>query len=160
VALGGEYGVQVCYQTHSGPCLGSNCAGLAALLDGLDPRFAGAYPDLGHLALDGEDLAMGLAMIADWLSAIGIKDAYHAPQPPGSEPPFAPRFVPVGQGSVDWRRAIAVLRRVDFKGPLTVHTEYGFDEPIIRRVGYADRPPDALEEYARQDAAYLRRVME
>jgi sugar phosphate isomerase/epimerase len=157
--LAGEYGVQVVYQTHSGPCLGSNCAGLLALLEGFDPRHLGAYPDLGHLALDGEDLAMGLAMIADWLSVVAIKDAYHAPQPPGSEPPFAARFVPVGRGSVDWRRAIGVLRGLGFTGPLTVHTEYNFDEAIIRRVGYAEESPAALEEYARQDAAYLRRVI-
>jgi sugar phosphate isomerase/epimerase len=158
-ALAQEHGVQVCYQTHSGPCLGSNCAGLLALLDGLDPRHVGAYPDLGHLALDGEDLAMGLAMIADWLSVVAIKDAYHAPQPPGSEPPFAPRFVPVGSGSVNWRRALDLLRRLAFTGPLTVHTEYNFDEAIIRRVGYAEESPAALEVYAAQDAAYLRRLM-
>jgi sugar phosphate isomerase/epimerase len=159
VKLAAETGVQVCYQTHSGPVLGSNCAGLAMLLEGFDAQHAGAYPDLGHLALDGEDVAMGLAMIQGWLSVVGIKDAAHMPRPPGSEPPFVPRFVPVGQGSVDWRRALRALRRLGFDGPLTVHTEYGFDEPIIRDVGYADETPTSLEQHARADAAYLRRVL-
>jgi sugar phosphate isomerase/epimerase len=157
--LAREHGVQVVYQTHSGPCLGSNCAGLAALLAGFDVEEVGAYPDFGHLALDGEDLAMGLAMIQGWLSIVGIKDACHAPQPPGSEPPFVPRFVPVGKGCVNWRRAFAVLRRLGFDGPLSVHTEYGFDEAIIRNVGYADETPGSLEQYAREDAAYLRRAL-
>jgi sugar phosphate isomerase/epimerase len=164
-ALGGfadraaDSGVQVVYQTHSGPCIGSNCAGLAMLLAGFDPVQVGAYPDFGHMALDGEDVAMGLAMIRDWLSVVGIKDAVYTPQPPGSEPPFTPRFVPVGKGIVHWRRAFEVLRKFGFDGPLSVHTEYGFDEAIIRNVGYADETPGSLEEYARADAASLRRVL-
>ena len=39
-----------------------------------------------------------------------------------------------------------------------MHTEYEFDESIIRRVGFADAKPPNLEEWARADAAYLRRV--
>ena len=37
-------------------------------------------------------------------------------------------------------------------------TEYDFDESIIRQVGYADTTPPHLEEWARADAAYLRKV--
>src|SRR5207249_2387460 len=69
--LAREHGVQVVCQTHSGPYLGSNCAGLLSLVDDFNTHFVGAYPDLGHLALDGEDVAMGLAMIAPWLSVVG-----------------------------------------------------------------------------------------
>lgn len=156
--LAAKHGVQVVYQTHSGPCLGSNCAGLAALLQGFDATSVGAYPDLGHLALDGEDVVMGLAMIAGWLSVVGIKDAAYVPRP-GSEPPFVPQFVPAGRGTVHWKRALDALRRLGFDGPLSVHTEYGFDEAIIRNVGYADETPGSLEQYAREDAAYLRRVL-
>jgi sugar phosphate isomerase/epimerase len=157
--LAEKHGVQVVYQTHSGPCIGSNCAGLAALLQGFDVSDVGAYPDFGHMALDGEDVVMGLAMIVGWLSVVGIKDAIHAPRPPGSEPPFGPRFVPAGKGSVHWKRALGALRRLGFDGPLSVHTEYGFDEAIIRNVGYADETPGSLEQYAREDAAYLHRVL-
>ena len=50
------------------PVLDQNCAGLMHLIKGFDPQHIGAYPDPGHLALDGEDWAMGLAMIGDYLS--------------------------------------------------------------------------------------------
>jgi sugar phosphate isomerase/epimerase len=153
-----KYGVQTVYQVHSGPVLGSNCAGLMHLLQGFDPRRLGAYPDLGHMALDGEDYPMGLAMVREYLSIVGVKDAYHAPQPAGSEPPFVPRFLRLGKGAVNWRRALGALKTLGFDGAFSVHTEYEFDESIIRQVGYADATPPNLEEWARADAAYLRRM--
>jgi sugar phosphate isomerase/epimerase len=156
--VGERHGVRTVYQVHSGPVLGSNCAGLMHLLRGLDPRWVGGYPDLGHMVLDGEDYPMGLAMVRDYLSMVAVKDAYHAPQPAGSEPPFVPRFVRLGCGAVNWRRALGALKGLGFDGAVSVHTEYDFDEAIIRQVGYADSMPPHLEEWARADAAFLRRV--
>ena len=156
--LGERHGVQTVYQVHSGPVLGSNCAGLMHLLRDLDPRWVGAYPDLGHMVLDGEDYPMGLAMVRDYLSLVAVKDAYHAPQPAGSEPPFVPKFVRLGLGAVNWRRALGALQALGFDGAFSVHTEYEFDESIIRQVGYADETPPHLEEWARADAAHLKRV--
>lgn len=153
-----KHGVQTVYQVHSGPVLGSNCAGLMHLLRGLDPRRVGAYPDLGHMVLDGEDYPMGLAMVREYLSIVAVKDAYHAPQPPGSQPPYVPRFVKLGDGAVNWRRALSALKALGYDGVFSVHTEYDFDESIIRQVGYADRTPPNLEEWARADAAFLRRM--
>ena len=157
-SIGERHGVQTVYQVHSGPVLGSNCAGLMHLLRGLDPRRVGAYPDLGHMVLDGEDYPMGLAMVRDYLSIVAVKDAYHAPQPAGSEPPFVPRFVSLGRGAVNWRRALGALQALGFDGAFSVHTEYEFDEAIIRQVGYADATPPRLEEWARADATFLRKV--
>lgn len=156
--VGEQHGVQTVYQVHSGPVLGSNCAGLMHLLRGMDARWVGAYPDLGHMVLDGEDYPMGLAMVRDYLSIVAVKDAYHAPQPVGGEPPFVPRFVKLGSGAVNWRRALGALKAQGFDGAFSVHTEYDFDEAIIRQVGFADRTPPHLEEWARADAAYLRKV--
>jgi sugar phosphate isomerase/epimerase len=157
-AFSEKYGVQTCYQIHSGPCIGSNCAGLMHLIKGFDPQHIGAYPDPGHLALDGEDWAMGLAMIGDYLSIIGIKDALYLPQPDHT-PPYIPCFVKVGDGCVDWERYLGLLCKSGFEGPLTVHTEYRFDESIIRQVGYAETTPPNLEQWAKEDAVYLRNML-
>ena len=158
-ALSARYGVKTCYHTHSGSCIGSNCAGIMHLVRGMDPQLVGIYPDFGHMALDGEDLAMGLAMIRDYLALAGIKDSFHAPQPEGSEPPYAPMFTMLGGGSVNWRKVLELLAGMDYAGPLVVHTEYKFGEGIIRQVGYADEKPDSLESLVRQDAAYLRSLL-
>jgi len=150
-ALGEKYGVQTCYQIHSGPCIGSNCAGLMHLIKGFDPKLMGAYPDLGHLVLDGEDIEMGLSMIYDYLSIVGIKDAMYVRQSDNRTPRYVPSFVKVGDGCVNWQLALSALKKLGFDGPLSVHTEYSFDESIIRQVGYAEVSPPNLEKYAKED---------
>ena len=70
-----------------------------------------------------------------------------------------PSFVNVGAGCVDWHRCLPLLQQMEFDGPLSVHTEYQFDESIIRQVGYAETSPPNLDQWARQDAAYLRQVL-
>lgn len=158
--LSQETGVQTCYQVHSGPNLGSNCAGLMHLIRGFDARLVGAYPDVGHMALDGEDWDMGFSMVASHLSIIGAKDAHHAPRRAGELPRYTPKFVKLGDGSIDWDRCVGALRRVGFDGPFSVHTEYDFDESVIRQVGYADSTPPNLEQWAAEDAAFLKRALD
>jgi sugar phosphate isomerase/epimerase len=158
-ALSEKYGVKTCYQIHSGPCIGSNCAGLMHLIKGFDPKLVGAYPDLGHLLLDGEDIEMGLSMIRDYISVVGIKDAEYVRQPEGITPNYTPSFVKAGDGGVNWPLALNTLKKLDFDGPLAVHTEYSFDESIIRRVGYADVSPPNLEENAKEDVIFLRNIL-
>ena len=57
VKLSERYGVQTCYQIHSGAYIGSNCAGL-------------------------------MHLIRDYLSIVGIKDAFYALRAParGEQP--------------------------------------------------------------------------
>ena len=116
--LSRQYRVLTCCHTHSGPCIGSNCAGVAQLVRDFDPALVGAYPDFGHMALDGEDLAMGLAMIVERLAVVGIKDGFHAPQDKGKEPAHVPMLTHVGGGSVDWRRALGLLVQMGYNGAL------------------------------------------
>ena len=156
--LSETFGVQTCYQVHSGSILGSNCAGVMHLIRGFDPKFIGAYPDIGHMALDGEDWDMGFAMLGNHLSVIGAKDAYHAPQPKRSTPPYLPKFVKLGDGSVDWARCMQAIVALGFDGPISVHTEYDFDETVIRKVGYAESAPPNLYKWAKEDVRFLKNM--
>ena len=70
-ALSERHGVKTACHTHSGRCLGSNCAGLMHLVQGFDATHVGAYPDVGHMALDGEDVGMGLAMVQKYVDYAG-----------------------------------------------------------------------------------------
>ena len=146
VQLSEKHGVKTCYHTHSGQCIGSNCAGLMHLIRGFDPACLGAYPDFGHMALDGEDIAMGLSMLRDHLCIVGIKDGFLAHRP-GVDPPYEPKLAKVGEGSVHWHTAARTLNDMGFTGPWSVHTEYGIEAGT-----------SALERMAREDATYLRRV--
>ena len=156
-------GVQTLYHTHSGQCLGSNCAGMRHLLQDNDPRQVGAYVDLGHLAINGEDVQIGLAMLRDRLSAIGGKDARHFPdERPDRRARFADGFVLLGQGAAEWPEAITLLKAWGFSGPITVHTEYTTDQEVIGTVGAGEYTPEAIALRARgevEDLAYLRGLL-
>ena len=156
-------GVQTMYHTHSGQCLGSNCAGMRHLLQDNDPRQVGAYVDLGHLAINGEDVQIGLAMLRDRLSAIGGKDARHFPdERPDRRARFADGFVLLGQGAAEWPEAIALLKAWGFSGPITIHTEYTTDQEVIGTVGAGEYTPEAIALRARgevEDLAYLRGLL-
>lgn len=143
--LSEKHGVKTCYHTHSGQCLGSNCAGLMHLIRGFAPELVGAYADFGHMALDGEDIAMGLSMVREYLCAVGIKDGFHSYRP-GTRPPYEHQFAKLGEGSVHWRTAVRTLGEIGFNGPWSVHTEYGVEGAI------------EIAEIARQDALYLKRL--
>ena len=157
-------GVQTLYHTHSGRCLGSNCAGLRHLLDGYEPAHIGAYVDLGHLALNGEDVQMGLPMLRDRLSVVGAKDAHHIrDHRPQSRAAFADKFVLLGHGAAEWPEAIALLKSWNFSGPLTIHTEYTMDQDVIATVGAGEYSEEARALRARgevEDLAYLRNLIE
>ena len=125
-ALSRRYQVQTCYQAHSGPCLGSNISGLMYLLKEFDPQEVGAYPDLGHLELDGEDWPMGLSMMGNYLTVVGLKDVCYSQRLENSSSICLPSFVKVGAGIVDWENRLADLHKSNFNGPLTVPTEYQY----------------------------------
>lgn len=138
-ALARETGVQAMVHSHGGLCLGSTCAGLRHLLNGFDPALIGAYPDLGHLAIGGEDPRVGLAMLRGSLAAVAAKDARHVPDPrPDARAPFAPAYVPLGEGAAPIADAVRLLREWAFTGPISVHTEYTTDQTVVDTVGGAD----------------------
>ena len=161
--LSRKTGVQTLYHTHSGQCLGSNCAGMRHLLQDYDPVQVGAYVDLGHLAINGEDVQIGLAMLRDRLSAIGGKDARHFPdERPDRRARFADGFVLLGQGAAEWPEAIKLLKAWGFNGPITIHTEYTTDQEVIGTVGAGEYTPEAIALRERgevEDLAYLRGLL-
>jgi sugar phosphate isomerase/epimerase len=147
--LSEKHGVKTCYHTHSGQCIGSNCAGLMHLIRDFDAAHVGAYIDFGHMALDGEDIAMGLSMVREYLCAIGVKDGFHAHKL-GADPAYEHQFAKLGEGSVHWRTAVRALSEAGFAGPWSVHTEYEVDG--------SEAAPAQIEEMARDDVSFLRRL--
>ena len=161
VRLSERTGVKTVYQTHSGNCLGSNCAGIMHLLGGLDATWIGAHIDGGHIAINGEDIEMGLAMCRKYLTVIEAKDARHVPDKrPNAPAPYGPAFVFLGQGAAHWPRLLKTVKQWGFDGPITVHTEYTEDQDVIFTVGGKDLSTEAGSRRmtgAVEDLAYIRR---
>ena len=126
--LGRKYGVKICYHTHAGSLLGLNCAALMHLINGFDPQYIGAYIDPAHMAIDGEPVQVGLAMVKNYLSIVSLKDVMLSREEKDGHGTKRVKWVPAGLGLVDWTNVFSELRRVCFDGPASIHCEFQVPE--------------------------------
>jgi sugar phosphate isomerase/epimerase len=122
--LGRQYQVKICYHTHSNRCMGLNCAALMHLIRGFDPQYIGAYIDPLHMAAEGEEFPVGLAMVKEYLSIVALKDLYIHREEINGHGSKKLEVVPSGEGMVDFTSVFTALRRVEFQGPLSMHCEF------------------------------------
>ena len=122
--LGGKHNVKVCYHTHSGALMGRNCASLAHLIRGFDPRYIGAYIDTAHLVVDGEEFGAGAAMVKEHLSIVSVKDVLIARDDVNGHGSTRVSWLPAGKGMVNWTAVFDELARIRFDGPLSIHCEF------------------------------------
>lgn len=142
--LADRFGVRICLHTHSGACLGCNASAMAPLAAGTDPRHIGVYLDMGHLAICGEPPGMACAIAGRSLALMAAKDPLWVRTENGRG--ASARFVPIGEGIVDWRAWFRALKQAQYRGPISVHAE--FDAPT---------PQHVLERTGR-DIAWLRQL--
>ncbi len=124
--LAAKYGVTIMYHTHSNRCLGLNCSSLT-----------------GHMAVEGEEFAVGLAMVKEYLAAVAFKDAMYWRKGENGHGMPERYFGPAGSGIVNWTQVISELKRVGFDGPISVHCEF-------------KAPEGKFEEVAKQEYDFFR----
>jgi len=122
--LGKKYQVKICYHTHFNRCMGLNCAALMHLIRGFDPHYIGAYIDPLHMAIEGEEFPVGLAMVKEYLSIVALKDVLIQRGEINGHGKKEIEVVPSGEGMVDFTAVFSELKRVQFQGPLTAHCEF------------------------------------
>jgi sugar phosphate isomerase/epimerase len=144
--LGEKYGVKIMYHTHSQRCLGLNCAALMHLLQGCDPRYMGAYIDPAHMLVEGEEFALGVAMVEKYLSSVALKDVALGRTATTTHGRAVPDWTPAGQGMVNWTAVFATLVSRGFAGPLSVHCEYEF-------------PPEESEQALHGEVQFFREAL-
>jgi len=133
-ALGGwqelskQYGVKICYHTHSQRCLGLNAGTLSHLLTGFDPEHIGAFLDAGHLRAEGEEFDVAVSIVRDYLSMVAVKDFLLERIDKSNHGSVRRRVVEAGQGMCDWTAIFEELKRIKFDGPVSIHCEFEVDQ--------------------------------
>jgi L-ribulose-5-phosphate 3-epimerase len=142
VALARRAGVSLGLHNHSGAYVGAGFWEYREMLMEADPRYAGYYFDPGHATLEGGvgvwRVSLELAMPR--LKMVAVKDAHWERQ----NSHWRPRWVPLGEGMVDWKTCFDHFARARFTGPLSLHVEYN-----------STNAHDAMA----RDAAYLRKMI-
>ncbi|MEE3258886.1 MAG: TIM barrel protein [Candidatus Latescibacterota bacterium] len=124
-ALSAKHGVKTVVHNHSGKSMGLNsCAAMNVVKD-CDPQHVGVFADPGHLSLCGEPIEMALDIVRKYVCLLACKDLIRQ-RPLGGTKQGAPSggVMRLGQGFVDWPAVVATLERLDFKGPVSFHSEY------------------------------------
>jgi len=146
--LARKHGVCACVHTHSGQFVSANAAIVDRLIDGLDPDAIGAYPDPGHMVVEGsyDVWRQGLALLIDRIKVVAVKSMTWQLTFADGRPKLERSMVPLERGSVDWRYVFELLRGGGFDGVVSLHSEYG------------DLPADQIVERTSSDLAYLQRI--
>lgn len=144
--LGRKYGVCSLIHTHAGNFYAVNVSAAMHLARGFDPRYVAVYVDPAHQALDGENVPMSLGIAGDYLKMVGVKNHRYVRKEDGSG--WDEELCLLPDGLVDWRDALAHLKRVGYPGPLVMHAEY---------TGYRDHAGAMMQ--VEKDMAYIRPLL-
>ena len=145
--LAASCGVTLGFHNHTGN-VGASGWDAAAIVDPTDSRAAGYYFDAAHAVVEG---GVGgwrafTSLAATRLTMIAVKDFLWAKTDRG----WRPRWVPLGEGMVDWPRHFGDLAAAGFAGPISLHLEY------LETAGDAASAEHRALEAAIRDLAFLR----
>lgn len=147
VKLAERYQVKILVHNHSGGTMGLNSSSAMNLVKGLDPEYVGIFVDPGHLSLVGEPLPIALDIVKGYLSAVAIKDLIKERIIIEGKRKWKLRVVPLGEGFVDWHTLARLFLKMNFAGPISMHSEY--DEYDLKTV----------IDQTRIDIRFLRKVI-
>ena len=138
--LNAKYKMCAVYHNHSGPrCIGGPVWDLFEMIRHTDPAYIGSNFDIGHAVAEGASGAWetNTQLIAGRIRTASIKDIAFVNDP---EKGWQREYPPVGQGMVDWAKALRMFKAIQFQGPFSMHFEYeehGATEEEIRKKSLA-----------------------
>jgi L-ribulose-5-phosphate 3-epimerase len=113
IAIGSRYGIAMALHNYTSENSGETDWNVAETLEGLDPKWCGAYFDPIH---HGENWQQALMPLLPRLRAVAIKDFQITRA--GVVP------CPLGEGVMNWERCFSILAAAKFSGPLSLRIEY------------------------------------
>ncbi|MBO3801104.1 MAG: sugar phosphate isomerase/epimerase family protein [Thermoproteota archaeon] len=131
--------------THSGMFMTAEPTVVWLILKGFNPNFVGAYLDPGHMVVEGglAGWMMGMDILSKKVKVVSIKDyAWFK-----IEEKWNVQTVPLGDGLVPWKSVFEILKKINFKGPISIHSEY-------------DLPLDEIIKQTKSDIQYIKSIMD
>jgi len=152
-----ESGVKAGLHTHSGHYMGANAEFALRLVEDCDPEAVCIYYDAGHCTIEGSASGwlMGLDLVSERLGMVAVKDMawFRMNSPAGPRKGWREFMVPFDAGLVDWAEFVQCLKKLEFNGPLSFHSEYQGSYSFL------DMNQDQVIEQTRKDLAYFRALL-
>ncbi len=119
--LNKKFSIQGHYQNHSGTSLGSPIWDLHAVLKEINSPWIGSQYDIMHATVEGANSwPLGLKLLTPYIGSLDIKD-FHWAKKDGK---WIPQLVPLGEGMVDFKKYVKLIKEYAIEGPLSIHYEY------------------------------------
>lgn len=120
--LGREAGVIAGLHNHAGQSIGGALWDGWEFLKPLDDDHVGFLYDPGHATLEGAKFGwkLNLQRISPRLKMVALKDFVWEKTSQG----WQTRWCPLGEGLVNWTEFFAILVKLPFPGPISIHIEY------------------------------------
>jgi L-ribulose-5-phosphate 3-epimerase len=116
-----KYGIQGCYQNHSGTRIGGPVWDLYWLVNGCDPDFISVQYDIRHAVVEGGiSWPLGMKLLSPWIKTTAIKDSIWNKE----NGKWKLKYVPLNQGMVDFDLYLREYVNLGVSGPVTIHYEY------------------------------------
>ncbi|HYP08550.1 MAG TPA: TIM barrel protein, partial [Bryobacteraceae bacterium] len=158
-AMNKQYGVCAMYHTHSGPReVGASFWDLYMLLDGNDRNAVAANFDIGHATVEGGHGGWmhSANLLLPHARGVAFKDFRWVQDKTGN---WVPGWCPMGDGMVNFRQFLPMLKASGFAGPLQLHMEYHELGAAAEGGTTSSVPRDKLLPMMRQDVVRFRALL-
>ena len=151
-----KYGIHGGYQNHSGTGVGAPVWDLYWLLQDRDPAYIGLQYDICHGVTEGGvSWPLALKLMAPWIKTAAIKDFIWARDSQNKKKPWRIKYVPLGEGMVDFNAYLTQYKALGLAGPVTVHFEYDLGGAEHGKTNPAMSLAD-MSAYLKKDLGWLR----
>ena len=122
-ALNARHNMTAMYHTYSGNAVGAPIWDMLYVLRDFSPEQVGFHCDIGHMTNAGGNgtWATNLRAAGPYVRGVSVKDSFIAKNPDGS---WRVRYVPLGEGNVQLPQFAAILKEINFTGPVEIQAEY------------------------------------
>jgi L-ribulose-5-phosphate 3-epimerase len=124
--LNEKYSISGEYQNHSGDYgsgiyFGGPVWDLIAALKKINSPFLGSQYDIYHATIEGANAwPVALELMSPFIRSIDIKDFFWSKK----DGKWSSETVPLGEGAVDFKRYLAMIKQLNISCPVSMHYEY------------------------------------
>ncbi|MEP7107950.1 MAG: TIM barrel protein [Ferruginibacter sp.] len=119
--LNQKYKVRGECQNHSGNRFGSPIWDQWEVLRGMDPKWVGIQYDLLHATVEGfNSWIIAFNLVKQYIGTMDMKDFYWKK----IDEKWDMEVTPLGEGMVDFKQFIPLLKKNNMHGPFSLHCEY------------------------------------
>jgi sugar phosphate isomerase/epimerase len=120
-ALNKKYKISGEYQNHGGQYLGAAVWDLQPIFKNTNSLLTGCQYDVNHATAEsGANWETGFRLIAPYIKSLAIKDFKWVMK----NGKLQKEGCPLGEGIVDWKKYLQLIKQYNIKVPITMHFEY------------------------------------